>query len=455
MPKSKKDLTREKFLQLADILGNDPVFCALVDHDDPEACITRSELLDEFITTVAEGIEYNLRASVTVAQDFHSRLCATKRSELSPAALQLMELFKIKRKTTRHQVKARQHIANRIGFKSPAQLNECYLPKLQEPYPPANHIILEQHYDPFPPKPPVIDTSCTYIGDYHNLDESRIQYTFEADESCILYDQETRKPVAIVVRDLAEDYFNIIQPWAVALVKDSMSRRTFSRRNNPQLARVGVSSGSRSAGLFGWVRNLKPRFKEANDKQQHEQDISSLFGFFYALIRSRLPSIVKDTFENAIKESEIPRLDQYGTEQFTLPFDRQKITFSRYPLSPPEGYIAHNFYMPIHKDPIWRGCPWGVYWNLLRCRKNGTIGKEAGASFFISSYGIRIVNASNTCVAWNLNHLHGTGYYEKGLEHVGITILLSKFTETSWEKYKKAVQDGILQGEGLHWYDHL
>jgi hypothetical protein len=26
------------------------------------------------------------------------------------------------------------------------------------------------------------------------------------------------------------------------------------------------------------------------------------------------------------------------------------------------------------------------------------------------------------CVAWNLDHLHGTGYYEKGLEHIGITI---------------------------------
>ena len=96
----------------------------------------------------------------------------------------------------------------------------------------------------------------------------------------------------------------------------------------------------------------------------------------------------------------------------------------------------------------------GVYWNLLRCRDNSTIGKEAGASLFISSYGIRIVNASNTCVAWNLDDLHGTGYYEEGLD-VGVTILLSKFTETSWEKYKKAVQDGILEGEGLHWYEDL
>ena len=49
MPKSKKDLNREKFLQLADILGNDLVFCSLVKHDDPEVCINRAELLDEFI----------------------------------------------------------------------------------------------------------------------------------------------------------------------------------------------------------------------------------------------------------------------------------------------------------------------------------------------------------------------------------------------------------------------
>ena len=48
-----------------------------------------------------------------------------------------------------------------------------------------------------------------------------------------------------------------------------------------------------------------------------------------------------------------------------------------------------------------------------------------------------------------------TGVYEDGLEHVGIAILLSKHTETSWEKFKKAVEDGIIPDGKLDWYDDV
>ena len=68
MPESKKDLNHEKFLQLADVFGND----SLVKHDDPEACINRAELLDEFITA-AEAIGYSLHGSANVTQDIHSQ----------------------------------------------------------------------------------------------------------------------------------------------------------------------------------------------------------------------------------------------------------------------------------------------------------------------------------------------------------------------------------------------
>ena len=305
MPKSEKDVNREKFLQLADLLAKDPVFCALVKCEDPEARIPQSELLGDFIVAAATKSGYKIRHTATAVQDFHSRLCATTPNELSPAAIQLMQLFKGMYNTNRRRFKARQHRANRIGFKHPTKLSKRYVEKLEKPYPPPKHIILEQNYNPFPPPPPLIDCSCTYTSDYHNLDESCLQYTIEANESCIFYEKTTRRPVAIVVRDLAMDYFDIIQPWAASLVKDSISRRVLSRRNNPQLAQVGISSGSRSAGLFGWVRNIKPRYKNATDAEQHEHDISSFFGLFYALIRSRLPCFVKDTFENTVQKSGI------------------------------------------------------------------------------------------------------------------------------------------------------
>jgi len=49
----------------------------------------------------------------------------------------------------------------------------------------------------------------------------------------------------------------------------------------------------------------------------------------------------------------------------------------------------------------------------------------------MAAYGLRILNASNTCVAWDRRELHGTGRYEAGLEHIGIAILMSKDIETS------------------------
>lgn len=47
--------------------------------------------------------------------------------------------------------------------------------------------------------------------------------------------------------------------------------------------------------------------------------------------------------------------------------------------------------------------------------------------------------------------MHGTGKCEEGLEHIGIAILLSKDTKTSWEDYKLRVRDGELQGDDLLW----
>jgi hypothetical protein len=178
------------------------------------------------------------------------------------------------------------------------------------------------------------------------------------------------------------------------------------------MAAVGVTAGQRSKSAFGWVRNLK----SCIDLQYHQYNILSLFGYFYALIRGRIPYICA-YFEEAMKGTDIPRLDPSGSKQFTLPFDDRNIIFVHHPLTPPEGYISHNFSRGIHKETYWENCPWGVYWNLVRQHSKGQIGKDLGASFYNADYGIQVVNASNTCVAWDRSDLHGTGQYEEGLEH--------------------------------------
>lgn len=212
------------------------------------------------------------------------------------------------------------------------------------------------------------------------------------------------------------------------------------------MAAAGVTSGQRSNSLFGWVRNLKPR----PDIQNHQKDISSLFGYFYALIRGRIPYI-SEAFEEAMKDTDIPHLDPTGAKHFTLPFDNIDIKFKHHPLAPPEGFISHNFSRGIHSEGYWENCPWGVYWNLIRQHPNGQIGMDSGASFYNATYGIRVVNASNTCVTWDRSNLHGTGRYEEELEHIGIAILLSDTTKRGWEKYKQLVRSGELPRDSLLW----
>jgi hypothetical protein len=47
---------------------------------------------------------------------------------------------------------------------------------------------------------------------------------------------------------------------------------------------------------------------------------------------------------------------------------------------------------------------------------------------------------------------HGTGWFYHGLNHCGIATLLSKVTQTTWEKYKAKVKSGELNNGDLLWY---
>ena len=85
--------------------------------------------------------------------------------------------------------------------------------------------------------------------------------------------------------------------------------------------------------------------------------------------------------------------------------------------------MSVNFMKYIHCGSHWGKCPFAMYWNLLWEHTHGAVGKESGASFFISQYGSRILNDLNTCVIWDVSELHGTGKYEEGLKHVGIAVL--------------------------------
>ena len=151
-------------------------------------------------------------------------------------------------------------------------------------------------------------------------------------------------------------------------------------------------------------------------------------------------------------ESGMPRLDKNNLQQFSLPFTDYPVTFEGHPLAPPEGYMAINFMKDIHRDRHWDGCPWGVYWTLLRHQMQGLVSAESGASFFMSDYGLRIINASNSCVIFDVSQWHATGNYYNGVNHLTITLLLSKITQTTWKQYQEKVLQGELNDGNLFWY---
>ena len=67
------------------------------------------------------------------------------------------------------------------------------------------------------------------------------------------------------------------------------------------------------------------------------------------------------------------------SKQFSLPFN-EDVTFHYQPLAAPEGYISRNFSRGIHRERCWPGCPWGVYWNLVRQHPHGDVGPHSGVA---------------------------------------------------------------------------
>ena len=122
-----------------------------------------------------------------------------------------------------------------------------------------------------------------------------------------------------------QSHFIRIKSWGIDLVHKTINRYYLSQRNVPgQSARVGVSEGSCSVQLFGWVRNLKQKYRMVSDHQQREQEVVSLFGLFYGLLREQL-SWLGVIFENVMSPVQLPRLDSNQLGEFSLPIDDTSI----------------------------------------------------------------------------------------------------------------------------------
>ena len=91
--------------------------------------------------------------------------------------------------------------------------------------------------------------------------------------------------------------------------------------------------------------------------------------------------------------------------------------------------MAINFMKDIHQDRHWDGCPWGIYWTLLYYQMQGFIGTETGASF--SYLIIDYISSIHLTLIFDISRWHGIGNYYNGVNHITITSLLSKITQTT------------------------
>jgi hypothetical protein len=447
----------KQFLKLVDALVGDTQFCSEVSLS--EFSKTRLETLNSLIIKHASTVTFNLPNNDPYRY-VNRRICAINLSTLpgNSAIPQLQALFIQANSDRNSQHTSKVHLANELGLRIDDGLFDLpvYTVKRRSDenvYPPLHHFVHERPDLPVPPVPPITDRTCGSCSKFHTLDETQLSVTLYENDSGIFVDADTGELVGIQIRNFARGEPTEILEWGTALIRESIDRRYLCQRNNPgSLARVGVSTGPRSAQMFGWVRNLKKRFLKG-DRNDHDANISSLFGLFYALIRSRV-SPVANHFEDVMSSSGLPPLDPTRSECFRLPLrPGHSVSFNGYPLAPPEGYIAVDFTKQIHNDTHWVGCPWACSWNLSRTQPDNQVGASSGASFYISSYGIRIINSSNSMTGWRVSDWHGTGWYYNNLSHVGLSLLLSRSIQTAWENYKSKLESGELAEGDLLWSD--
>ena len=364
-----KTLKTKRFLCLCAILANDAKFSILLSECNDFVILNAYVFEKAQMTDFKEYVMINNAFAIT-----KSIIVTYPSNDLPISVLQLQQAFRshVSKRNHASTHRRKRQTAARIGFSVHADtiadfLPTVYLTKLSSPYPHPKAYVLERS-SPIPEPPKENDAHCGKCQTLLPLDESLLQYTLPPTQSAIFRDSLTNEIIAVVIRNFARDSFHLIKPWAVNLIEDTISRRILCQRNGPgQMARVGVTDGPRNAKVFGWNRSLKKKFREdcREDYADHERDISAGFGLFYALLLAQAPAEITNKLESAMKTAKLPQLDFDKKQQFLLPFcTEHPMTFTGYPLSPPEGYVARNFSKQIHNDRYLKNCPYGAYWNI-------------------------------------------------------------------------------------------
>ncbi len=229
--------------------------------------------------------------------------------------------------------------------------------------------------------------------------------------------------------------------WAASAVEDGIRGRRSIRVSAPccpicfvfalsdmhmqledpgKLIQTGYSAGARSKPQFDWVRNilrkqeLSPDFIASSDHRT-----SCLFAIAWNICRTQLPATIMDPWIAFNEANKLPRMDgglrsTATTGDVTIELGGDPVTFHGMDLAPACGMMGQNysrsgfvvkgatalltllcFLLARRSHNEKQPHPFAIQW-LLRRNK----GAGAGAHFYITSYGTKIVNSSNTLIAW-------------------------------------------------------
>ena len=229
---------------------------------------------------------------------------------------------------------------------------------------------------------------------------------------------------------------------------------------------AGYSPGSRAGLKFDWAKNLRSPNLPNDVVKQMNYKTSSAFAFFWNLCRAWLPGVIIADFDDFMAKTGIPAMDGNrrlnsidGDYEATIGGLTYK--FNNVQLAPPQGAMAVNYARydlcsafnhglellsrAIHRES--QPHQWAISLNTLR---EGS--SESGGSFYLAKYRVRVLQATNTLIAFKPSDAHGTSLlhwspadtaWDNGSHQMGLAIVSSPRLASAFVAYKK----GLLKEE--------